>query len=129
MAMILLVDGSLELRDALKASLKSAGFVVDDADDGVAALALLERRPFDLLITDLWLPQMDGLALMKHLRAINPKMPVMVLTGETTKRPVRYSVALATAWGADVVVQKPFDNDDLVDEVNRLLAQYAEKLA
>ena len=66
---------------------------------------------------------------MKHLRAINPKMPVMVLTGETTKRPVRYSVALATAWGADVVVQKPFDNDDLVDEVNRLLAQYAEKLA
>jgi DNA-binding response OmpR family regulator len=129
MVLILLVDGSQELRGSIKDSLMMAGFVVDDAADGLAALALLERRPFDLLITDLWLSQMDGLALMKHLRAINPKMPVIVLTGETAKRPVCYSVALATTWGADVVVHKPFDNDDLVDEVQRLLAQYAEKMA
>ncbi len=130
MTRILVVEDVLEVRVSITASLEEAGFVVDDAPDGVAALAVLERQPCDLLITDLWMPNMDGLDLLKRLRAINPKLPVIAISGGAPRRaPIDYSVALADTWGADRVLHKPFDNDDLVDEVKKLLAQYAEKAA
>lgn len=130
MARILVVEDALEVRESIKGSLEDAGFAVDDAPDGVAALAVLERQPCDLMITDLWMPNMDGLDLLKRLRAINPKMPVIVISGGAPRRaPIDYSVALADTFGADRVLHKPFDNDDLVDEVKKLLAHYAEKAA
>ena len=130
MTRILVVEDVLEVRVSITASLEEAGFVVDDAPDGVAALAVLERESCDLLITDLWMPNMDGLDLLKRLRAINPKLPVIAISGGAPRRaPIDYSVALADTFGADRVLHKPFDNDDLVDEVKKLLAQYAERAA
>ncbi|MEI8395512.1 MAG: response regulator [Rhodospirillaceae bacterium] len=130
MTRILVVEDALEVRVSITASLEEAGFVVDEAADGAVALALLERQPCDLMITDLWMPNMDGLDLLKRLRAINPKLPVIAISGGAPRRaPIDYSVALADTFGADRVLHKPFDNDDLVDEVKKLLAQYAERAA
>lgn len=127
MARILLVEDALEVRESIKDALEEAGFAVNEAPDGVVALALLENHAFDLMITDLWMPNMDGLDLLKRLRAINPKLPVIAISGGAPRRaPIDYSVALADTFGADRVLHKPFDNDDLVDEVKKLLEQYAE---
>ena len=130
MARILVVEDALEVRESIKGSLEDAGFAVDEAPDGVVALEIQERQPCDLVITDLWMPNMDGLDLMKRIRAINPKLPVIAISGGAPRRaPIDYSVALADTFGADRVLHKPFDNDDLVGEVKKLLAQYAEKAA
>ena len=103
-----------------------AGYEVEEAVDGLVAIELLQSRPYALLITDLWMPNVDGIDLLKRLRTINPKMPVIAISGGAPGRaPIDYSVALATTWGADVVLHKPFDNDDLVDEVKALLIKYA----
>ncbi|MEI8397030.1 MAG: response regulator [Rhodospirillaceae bacterium] len=129
MARILVVEDALEVRESIKDSLEDAGFTVEVASDGVVALDIQERQPCDLVITDLWMPNMDGLDLLKRLRAINPKLPVIAISGGAPRRaPIDYSVALADTWGADRVLHKPFDNDDLVEEVKKLLAQYAGKV-
>ena len=126
MAPILLVEDTLDVRISIRDSLEMAGYVVEEAVDGLVAIELLQSRPYALLITDLWMPNVDGIDLLKRLRTINPKMPVIAISGGAPGRaPIDYSVALATTWGADVVLHKPFDNDDLVDEIKALLIKYA----
>ncbi len=126
MAPILLVDDTLHVRISIRDSLEMAGYEVEEAVDGLVAIELLKSRSYALLITDLWMPNVDGIDLLKRLRTINPKMPVIAISGGAPGRaPIDYSVALATTWGADVVLHKPFDNDDLVDEVKALLIKYA----
>lgn len=128
MPRILLVEDAPEVRISIRDSLKLAGFEVDEAPDGKVAIDLLAERPYALVITDLWMPHVDGLDLLKHLRKVNPNMPVVAISGGAPGRaPIDFSMALATTWGADVVLDKPFDNDDLIDIINDLLAQYAAK--
>ena len=126
MAHVLLVDDSPEVRESIKDSLELVGYTVDEAPDGKVACELLAHRPYDLVITDLWMPNIDGLDVLKHLRKTNPNMPVIAISGGAPGRaPIDYSVALATTWGADIVLHKPFDNDDLIDKAKELLAKYA----
>ena len=128
MARILLVDDTPKVRESIKDALESAGFEVDEAPDGLVAIEFLNERPYTLLITDLWMPEVDGLDLMKHLRKINPNMPVIAITGGAIGlEPPNFSIALAQSWGADAVLDKPFDNDDLVDVAKDLSAKYAAK--
>ena len=128
MARILLVDDTPKVRESIKDALETAGFEVDEAPDGKEAIDLLNARSYSLLITDLWMPEVDGLDLMKHQRKINPNMPVVAITGGAIEMaPPNFSVALAQSWGADAVLDKAFDNDDLVDIVNDLITKYAAK--
>ena len=128
MARILLVDDTPKVRESIKDALESAGFEVDEAPDGLVAIEFLNERPYTLLITDLWMPEVDGLDLMKHLRKINSNMPVIAITGGAIGlAPPNFSVALAESWGADAMLDKPFDNDDLVDIAKDLIAKYADK--
>ncbi len=128
MARILLVDDAPRVRESIKDALESAGFEVDEAPDGKEAIELLNERSYSLLITDLWMPEVDGLDLMKHQRKINPNMPVIAITGGAVGlEPPNFSITLAQNWGADAVLDKPFDNDDLVDIVKDLIIRYAAK--
>ncbi len=128
MARILLAEDAPEVRASIREFLELAGFEVDEAPDGKVASDLLDQRSYALLITDLWMPQVDGLDLLKHLRKVNPNMPVVAISGGAPGRaPIDYSLTLAESWGADAVMNKPFDNDDLVEIVKDLIAQYAAK--
>ena len=128
MARILLVDDAPRVRESIKDALETAGFEVDEAPDGKEAIELLNERSYSLLITDLWMPEVDGLDLMKHQRKINPNMPVIAITGGAVGlEPPNFSITLAQNWGADAVLDKPFDNDDLVDIVKDLIIRYAAK--
>jgi antitoxin Phd len=76
---ILIVDDEPSLRDSYARLLSGAGFQVAEAESGKEALRQIAREPFDLVITDVRMPQMDGLALLRRLHTQRPKLPVIVM--------------------------------------------------
>jgi CheY-like chemotaxis protein len=121
MKRILLVDDVPAVRLSIRAALETAGYQTVEAADGEEALTLLGSQSVDLIVTDLWMPNLDGVELLKRLRASNLNIKVIAISGGGTRKPIDVSAALAQTWGADAVLYKPFDNDELVEEVKRLL--------
>jgi two-component system chemotaxis response regulator CheY len=112
------VDDSRTMREMVAFTLTKAGFAVAEAEDGVKALAALKTTSADVIITDLNMPHMDGVSLIRALRA-DPKWratPILMLTTESdaAKRAEGRSAG-ATGW-----IVKPFDPDKLVDVVRRV---------
>lgn len=117
---ILAVDDSKTMRDMVAFTLRSAGFEVIEAEDGTKALGHLVAATVNLVITDLNMPNMDGIALIRKLRA-DPRhraTPILMLTTESdaTKK-AEGRAAGATGW-----LVKPFNPEKLVDLVNRVCA-------
>ncbi|HSV23593.1 MAG TPA: response regulator [Xanthobacteraceae bacterium] len=115
---VLTVDDSKTIREMVGFTLKNAGFEVFEAEDGVRALSLLAGTSVDLVITDVNMPNMDGVTLVKELRARAPfkSLPILVLTtegGEDKKAEGR--AAGATGW-----IVKPFAPDKLLQVVNKV---------
>ena len=121
MKRILLVDDVPAVRLSIRAALEAIGYQVVEAADGREALELLGSQAVDLIVTDLWMPNLDGVELLKRLRATNANIRVIAISGGGMRKPIDVSAALAQTWGADAVLYKPFDNEDLVNEINRLL--------
>ncbi len=121
MKRILLVDDVPAVRLSIRAALEAIGYHVLEAADGKEALDLLDTQAVDLIVTDLWMPNLDGVELLKRLRASNANIRVIAISGGGMRKPIDVSAALAQTWGADAVLYKPFDNEDLVNEINRLL--------
>jgi len=120
MARILAVDDSPSMRQLVKLALSSGGHEVDVATDGVEALQFAEKQQFDVVITDVNMPNMDGIALVKELRRrTNYRfVPLLMLTTESTaERKQQGKEAGATGW-----LVKPFDPDRLLSIVTKVLA-------
>ncbi|QDU72191.1 sigma-54-dependent transcriptional regulator [Mucisphaera calidilacus] len=112
---ILVVDDKQIMRDSVAATLQRAGFAVVTASDGKAALKQAGKHRPAAVITDLRMPEMDGLSLLTELRAVDPSLPVVLMTAYGT---VSDAVA-AMQQGAFDFVQKPFEGDQLVMVVRR----------
>jgi two-component system chemotaxis response regulator CheY len=112
------VDDSKTMRDMVAFTLRGAGFDVTQAEDGSQALRLLSATRVDVVITDLNMPVMDGVALIRALRA-DPKwrgLPILMLTTESdAAKKAEGRDAGATGW-----LVKPFNPDKLIDIVNRV---------
>ncbi|MCA9550493.1 MAG: sigma-54-dependent Fis family transcriptional regulator [Myxococcales bacterium] len=106
---ILVVDDEANLRKVLAATLRREGFEVLTAQDGVEGLALLAKHPIDVLLTDLRMPQMDGMALLAQAQAEYPEVPVVMLTAHGTVD----TAVTAMKLGAFDYLTKPFDSDEL----------------
>lgn len=118
---VLLIDDSATLREAVCLLLTMEGFEVAEAPGAAIAMEWLERRAFDLVICDLRMPDMDGIAFVRHLRAHDghARTPVLMLTvedREDCKRAAR--AAGVTAW-----LGKPFSRGLLLEAVQRLVAE------
>ncbi len=115
---ILAVDDSRTMRDMVTFTLKRAGFEVIEAQDGVDALEKCESAAFDLVITDVNMPNMDGITFIRKLREQDrfKGMPVLILTTESedSKRQEGRSAG-ATGW-----IVKPFDPEKLLQVVNKV---------
>ncbi|MTV36992.1 response regulator transcription factor [Duganella radicis] len=118
---ILLAEDDTILADALGAQLRGAGYTVEHAPNGPVAEYLLLRHSFDVAILDLGLPMMDGLSVLRQLRAVNQQMPVIILTAQDG---LDSRVAGLNA-GADDYITKPFDFPELEARV-RALARRAK---
>lgn len=111
---ILVVDDVPAMQISIAAALGAAGHHVTQASSGSQALAKLESENFDVLVTDIWMPDGDGLRLIKQLRE-RPHAPrVIVITGGGPKLSIELTGSLAEVWGAEHVLVKPFDDRRLV---------------
>jgi two-component system, chemotaxis family, chemotaxis protein CheY len=115
---VLTVDDSKTMRDMVGFTLRSAGFEVVEAEDGVCALSVLEKISVDLVITDINMPNMDGVTLVKHLRGKGNfrSTPILILTTEGgDEKKAQGRAAGATGW-----IVKPFAPDKLLQVVNKV---------
>ena len=123
-ARILAVDDEHVILDSFRKILVLAGFSVDTVDNGREALTMLRERDYDFLFTDLKMPGMDGVEVVKAAKHLRPDMDVVVITGygtiETTVETMQF--------GASDYVQKPYTEEELVSIVNRLLIKRQARL-
>jgi two-component system OmpR family response regulator len=114
---LLLAEDDMILADGLSAQLAKAGFTVEHAPNGPVAEYLLTRQNFDIAILDLGLPMVDGLTVLKQVRAARPTLPVVILTA-LDKLDSRVAGLNA---GADDYVTKPFDFPELEARLHAVL--------
>lgn len=116
---ILLVDDNLDLRRMVKEALELEGFSVEEAANGREALELQRRRPFRILITDIFMPEADGMETIDWLRKEFPDTKIVVISGDArvTKRDY---LATAKLIGADATLLKPFEPEALIEAVRSL---------
>jgi len=115
---VLLVEDEVRLADNLAAALRDGpGFAVDWAADGEAGDDYARGGVYDLVILDLMLPKLDGLGLLRRLRARHDATPVLILTAKEGKQPI---IELLNA-GADDYLAKPFDLGELIARAKALI--------
>lgn len=118
MIRILLAEDDDVMRDYLARALQRSGYDVYPVDRGTAALEEIERgEPYDLLLTDIVMPEMDGIELAQKVSVIAPDMRVMFITGFSA-----VTLRAGEAMPQAKVLSKPFHLRDLVLEVDRLFA-------
>ena len=120
MIRILLAEDDAAMRTYLARALENAGYAVSAVDRGTAALPLLEAEDFDLLLSDIVMPEMDGIELAQRCADISPNTRVMFITGFA-------AVSLRASREAPKVktLSKPFHLKDLVLEVERMFKNAA----
>ncbi|MDP9151123.1 MAG: sigma-54 dependent transcriptional regulator [Myxococcota bacterium] len=117
MSRVIVIDDDASLRFTLEAVLSDAGIVVEACDGGPSGLAAFEARGADVVLTDLAMPEMDGMQVLARMRANDPSVPLMMLTAHGSER-----VAVAAMKvGAFDYIPKPFDPDELVLAVRRAI--------
>jgi two-component system response regulator PilR (NtrC family) len=114
---ILLAEDEDLLRTSLAQLLGEEGYEVVQAPDGQAAYELALQRPFDLVLTDIRMPRMDGMTLLKHLQQVAPQTPVIIITAFGT---IDSAVAAMRTGAADYLL-KPVQFEDVVVRIKRAL--------
>lgn len=115
-ARILLAEDDGAMRTYLERALHNAGFAVDSVDRGTAAIPLLEANIYDLLLSDIVMPEMDGIELAQKCNEISPETKVMFITGFAA-----VTLKASREQPQAKVLSKPFHLKDLVLEVERVL--------
>jgi CheY-like chemotaxis protein/anti-sigma regulatory factor (Ser/Thr protein kinase) len=114
---ILIVDDDPDVHDLLRVALRDTGRTFESARDGIEGLKRIAAEPWDLVITDVLMPGMDGMALLERIRSLRPEARVVVMTVATTAANVAEAIRKnAFAW-----FSKPFTIDAVRDMVNHAL--------
>ena len=114
---ILLAEDDNDMRRFLVKALEKAGYAVRSCDNGASAYESLREEPFSLLLTDIVMPEMDGIELARRATELDPDLKVMFITGFAAVALNPDSAAPKNA----TVLSKPFHLRDLVNEVEKLL--------
>ncbi len=120
MSRILVLEDSAKLRELLRETLEAAGHEVTEAPDGDAGLKQFRRAPADLVITDIFMPEKDGLDVIQELRVDFPGVKIIAVSSGGRHEKDTYLLA-ASRMGADRVIEKPFEMQDLAAAVQQLL--------
>ncbi len=116
---ILLVDDDPMVLELLGISIGSLGFSYNSAVDGLAALEELKKKEYDIVITDMMMPRMNGMQLLRHIHAHSPRTGVIVVTGYTGT----FSYTDVINAGASDFISKPFNTDELEAKLQRILRE------
>lgn len=120
---ILVVDDDIEHLSFVSHLLKRAGYSVQSASSGSECLELMAKAPPDLIITDLFMPTIDGIELALHIEEQEFDIPILGMTGiadSTMYRQHRYAFELAAQSG---ILQKPFGKEELLEKVENAVGK------
>ena len=112
---ILVVDGDPLIRQDLSLFLRQEGYEVNAARDGDEALYMLDKFRFDLVLSDLHLPRLKGMAVLSHLRSISPYIPIIIMT-ENRHGDLSTPRARGVAW-----ISKPISFEDLRSQISEMI--------
>jgi CheY-like chemotaxis protein len=124
LARILAVDDEPVVLDSFRKILVVAGYAIDTVESGREALGLVQKHKYDFVFTDLKMPEMDGLDVVKGVKHFSPETDVVMITGYATID----SAVNAMKFGAMDYVQKPFTEDELVDFTKKCLFRRQDRL-
>ena len=116
---LLIIDDEPEIRESLETLLSLEGFAVETAADAQSGIERLERKPFDLVLLDVSLPDKSGLDLLQDIRSANASLPVVMITAYGSVE----TAVQAMRRGASNYITKPWDNERLVAEITTLIRQ------
>lgn len=117
MAKILVVEDEVDLNRIICRRLCDRGYEVTSAEDGVAALERMEESRFDMVLTDIMMPRMDGFQLADSIRLTDANIPIIFMTAKDDKA----SKMLGYSIGVDDYIVKPFDIDILIMKIAAML--------
>ena len=129
---ILVIDDEEDIRIVMQQVLELEGYEVSVAADGQEGLDILENERADLVITDVIMPGLDGVATLERIKERWPDMPVIVISGGGNVAPMDYQpaaiatnayLASAAQAGAALSMTKPFERKELIDAVSGLLGE------
>ena len=123
MPRILVIDDHDDICAFMKEALQLSGHVVDVASDGNSGLAQQRRQPADVVITDIFMPDADGMETIQRLKSEFPKAKIIAMSGGgMMSKNVDY-LSMAREFGADRVLPKPFDHKALLVAVEAVLPE------
>jgi len=122
MARILVLDDVPEIVRSLHRILEPAGYEVVGATTARDALQALNKRPADLVITDIFMPDRDGLEFIQDLRARYPDIKILAMSGGTDNFPADSFLTVARHFGSQRSIMKPFEPAALLQAVSELLS-------
>ncbi|MDO8543766.1 MAG: response regulator [Opitutaceae bacterium] len=114
---ILIVDDDDSARTVFAVVLERAGHIVTQTGDGRQALALLRSQPFDVVLTDVIMPDIDGLEIVTAAKALNPRPRVVAMSGGSKYLGADFCLKLAGAMSGGTTLTKPFSTDELIAAV------------
>jgi DNA-binding response OmpR family regulator len=133
---VLTVEDDAHLRKTICRVLATAGYRTIEAENGKVGLEIIFRTPPDLVITDVLMPEIDGIQMIRQVRAFFPKLPIIALSGSDTAWAAAQTfgwtgastsppLAQAREAGVDITIGKPFEIDLLLDAAQKLLSRSA----
>lgn len=125
MPTILVIDDDSHVRIAIESVFRRKNFGVVLASDGPSGLMLFKSEEFDAVVVDIFMPDMDGFATIKELRGLNPRVPIVAMSGRAFTDPKNEPpdfLGMAVKLGANHAIQKPFQGEQLFKAIVSCLA-------
>jgi YesN/AraC family two-component response regulator len=122
MRRILIIDDESEVRNYLRVALERAGYQVLEADNGKTGVKLFRRSPVDLVVTDIFMPEKEGIETIRELRREFPELKILAVSGGISGLEPGHYLKMAQKLGANAILEKPFHQNQFIESVRELLA-------
>jgi len=121
MARILIIDDEEMFRQMLRQMLEKAGYEVSEAANGEAGITMFREQPADLVITDIFMPEKEGISTIREMKQDFPGLKIIAVTGGGNRRRGFEYLQFADRVGADRTLSKPFERQQLLAAIESLL--------
>lgn len=123
---VLVADDVPAVRYTLVLEMGDEGWQVDEAGNVAELEAKLAANSYDVLVTDIWMPDGDGISVIKSIRRSHPELRVFAISGGGPGLSLASAASLAEVWGAEKLLVKPFDVSDLIAAIRRAPAGHRQ---
>lgn len=121
MKQILIIDDEPDILIMLKKMIERAGYEVEIAENGLVGMGLFKTGSFDMVITDILMPEKEGLEIIRDMKQMNPDLKIIAISGGGRISAASY-LESAEIFGADMVFEKPFRQAEITGAIKSLLA-------